>query len=64
VAWSSGFDSRLVEAGGTLVNLAAGLICWFASGSAGSAPMAARYFLLIRCAFNLFSGTGYFFSPG
>ena len=28
VAWSSGYDSRLVAAGGTLVNLAAGLICW------------------------------------
>ena len=26
VAWSSAFDSRLVEAGGTLVNLAAALV--------------------------------------
>jgi hypothetical protein len=64
VAWSSAFDSRLVEAGGTLVNLAAGLICWFALGPAQGASMATRYFLLISCAFNLFSGTGYFFFSG
>jgi len=30
VAWSSAFDSRLVEAGGTLVNLAAALVFWLA----------------------------------
>ena len=29
VAWSSAYDSRLVAAGGTLVNLAAGLVFWF-----------------------------------
>src|SRR5580704_449663 len=28
VAWSSVFDSRLVAAGGTLANLAAGLVFW------------------------------------
>jgi hypothetical protein len=28
VAWSSAFDSRLIEAGGTLVNLAAALVFW------------------------------------
>jgi hypothetical protein len=64
VAWSSTFASRLVEAGGTLVNLAAGLIFWFALRSARGASMPTRYFLLIACAFNLFSGTGYFFFSG
>lgn len=64
VAWSSAFDSRLVEAGGTLANLAAGLIFWFLLRSAKNASMPTRYFLLIGCAFNLFTGTGYFFFSG
>ena len=64
VAWSSVFDSRLVEAGGTLVNLAAGLLFWVALGHSKHASMTTRYFLLITCAFNLFTGTGYFFSQG
>ncbi|HXY09320.1 MAG TPA: hypothetical protein VEI52_15865 [Terriglobales bacterium] len=64
VAWSSACDSRLVEAGGTLVNLAAGVIFWFALGGAKRASMPTRYFLLVSCAFNLFSGTGYFFFSG
>lgn len=64
VAWSSAFDSRLVEAGGTLVNLAAVLVFWLALRSARSASIAVRYFLLIACAFNLFTGTGYFFFSG
>ncbi|MGA7925660.1 MAG: hypothetical protein WCA20_06655 [Candidatus Sulfotelmatobacter sp.] len=64
VAWSSAFDSRLVEAGGTLVNLAAALVFWLALRSASHASMPVRYFLLITCAFNLFTGTGYFFFSG
>jgi len=64
VAWSSAFDSRLVEAGGTLVNLAAGLIFWLVLRSARNVSMPTRYFLLISCAFNLFSGTGYFLFSG
>ena len=64
VAWSSAFDSRLVAAGGTLVNLAAALVFWLALRSAKHASMAMRYFLLITCAFNLFTGTGYFFFSG
>jgi hypothetical protein len=64
VAWSSAFDSRLVEAGGTLVNLAAALVFWWVLRSAKNAVMPMRYFLLITCAFNLFSGTGYFFFSG
>ena len=61
VAWSSAFDSRLVEAGGTLVNLAAALVFWLVLRSAKQASMPTRYFLLVTCAFNLFTGTGYFF---
>jgi hypothetical protein len=64
VAWSSAFESRLVAAGGTLVNLAAALILWMALRSAKSASPTLRYFLLISCAFNLFTGTGYFFFSG
>jgi hypothetical protein len=64
VAWSSAFDSRLVEAGGTLVNLAAALVFWLALRSTKHAPLPVRYFLLITCAFNFFTGTGYFFFSG
>lgn len=64
VAWSSVFDSRLVEAGGTLANLAAALVFWLALRSARRASTPVRYFLLITCAFNLFTGTGYFFFSG
>jgi len=64
VAWSSAFGSRLVEAGGTLANLAAALVFWLALHSAKHASLPTRYFLLITCAFNLFTGTGYFFFSG
>jgi len=64
VAWSSAFDSRLIAAGGTLVNLAAGLVFWLALRSAKRTSMPTRYFLLMSCAFNLFTGTGYFFFSG
>jgi hypothetical protein len=64
VAWSSAFDSRLIEAGGTLANLAAGLTFWLVLHRARHASMHVRYFILITCAFNLFTGTGYFFFSG
>ena len=64
VAWSSAVDSRLIEAGGTLVNLAAALVFWLALRSVKLASMPMRYFLLISCAYNLFTGTGYFFFSG
>ena len=64
VAWLSTYDSRLVEADGTLVNLAAALVFWWALRSSRDAGMSIRYFLLITCAFNLFTGTGYFFFSG
>lgn len=64
VAWSSDFDSRLVAAGGTLVNLAAGLLFWLALRTVRNASAQTRFFLFIGCAFNLFAGTGYFFFSG
>lgn len=64
VAWSSANDSRLVEAGGTLVNLVAGLIFWFFLRKSSRCRLSLRYFLLISFAFNLFTGTGYFFFSG
>ncbi len=64
VAWSSNYDSRLVAAGGTLVNLAAGLCFWLALRGARNASARTRLFLLLSCAFNLFTGTGYFLFSG
>ena len=60
VAWSSDYDSRLVAAGGTLANLAAGLVFWMALRSTRIASVRWRFFLLTSVAFNLFDGTGYF----
>jgi hypothetical protein len=64
VAWSSDFDSRLVAAGGTLANLAAGMAFWIVLRNARGAPVRLRFFLLISLTFNLFAGTGYFFFSG
>jgi hypothetical protein len=64
VAWSSSVDSRLVAAGGTLVNLAAGMIFWIVLRSATHASVRWRLFFLLGSAFNLFGGTGYFLFSG
>jgi hypothetical protein len=64
VAWSSETDSKLVAAGGTLVNLAAAGVFWAALRRAQKLSITTRYFLLISMAFNLFDGTGYFFFSG
>jgi len=64
VAWSSDLDSRLVAAGGTLVNLAAGGVSWTTLRSVRSASVQLRFFLLLCVAFNLFVGTGYFLFSG
>src|ERR1700751_3759325 len=64
VAWSSESDSKLVAAGGTLVNLAAAGALWAALRRAQKLSITTRYFLLISMAFNLFDGTGYFFFSG
>jgi hypothetical protein len=64
LAWSSVYDSRLVLAGGTLVNLIAALIFWLLLRAARRSHPALRFFLLISMTFNLFAGTGYFFFSG
>ena len=64
VAWSSPHDTRLVAAGGTLVNLATGLALWFMLRRATEASVHMRFFLLIASAFNLLSGAGYFLFSG
>lgn len=64
VAWSSVYDSRLVEAGGTLVNVAAGIVFWLVLRSTRNSSIQTRLFLFFSCAFNLFAGTGYFFFSG
>jgi hypothetical protein len=63
-AWSSAYDSRLVDAGGTLVNLAEAALLWLALRSAKRASTETRLFLFAACAFNLFTGSGYFFFSG
>jgi hypothetical protein len=64
VAWSSDFDSRFVAAAGTLANLAAGVVFWITLRGAAGASVRWRFFLLLSLAFNLFTGTGYFFFSG
>jgi len=64
LAWSSPQDSRLVEAGGPLVNLIAALIFWLLLRAGRNASPALRFFLLIAMSFNLLSGAGYFFYSG
>jgi len=64
VAWSSAADSRLVAAGGPLVNLALGIVLWCVLRVAKRASIRLRYFLLTGLAFNLFGSTGYFFFSG
>jgi hypothetical protein len=64
VAWSSAYDSRLVAAGGTLVNLAAASTFWLTLRGAKHASAQLRYFLFTSLAFNAFTGTGYFFFSG
>jgi hypothetical protein len=64
VAWSSERGSRLVLAGGTLVNLATALILWLLLRVARDASASLRFFVWVTMTFSLFSGTGYFFYSG
>jgi hypothetical protein len=56
-------DDRVVDAGGTIVNLIAGFICIFAARAAGTRANL-RYFLWILAALNLLGGAGYFLFSG
>lgn len=64
LAWSSAQDSRLVMAGGTIVNLMAALVFCLLLRTAKNARPSVRFFFLITMAFNLLAGTGYFFFSG
>lgn len=64
LAWSSDQNSRLVDAGGTLINLIAALVFWLLLRFVRDARPSVRFFFLITMAFNLLAGTGYFFYSG
>jgi hypothetical protein len=64
VAWNSSHDSKLVDAGGTIVNLIAAAAFWLLLRGAVRTSAATRLLLLLGCAFNLFAGTGYFLFSG
>ncbi|MGH9718330.1 MAG: hypothetical protein ACRD4R_16605 [Candidatus Acidiferrales bacterium] len=64
VAWSSAYDSRLVAAGGPVLNLLEAAVLWIALRSAKRASPQTRYFLFIACTFCLFTATGYFLLSG
>jgi hypothetical protein len=55
-------DNRLVDAGGTLVNLAAGAIAWGLARRVRSPQL--RFFLWLSMAVNLLQGAGYFLYSG
>lgn len=52
-----------IDAAGTLVNLAAGCLCWFWMRRVRRAPRF-RYFLWLLMSFNLLMGAGYFLFSG
>ena len=63
VHFDCGNDSRLVAAGGTIVNLIAGLIFWFASRLT-TRSVHLRYFLWLSMTLNFFAAGGYFLFSG
>lgn len=56
-------DTRLVVAGGTLVNLILGALFWGASQAIKQSP-SWRYFFWLLMTFNLFQAGGYFLFSG
>jgi hypothetical protein len=60
---SSITPDKLVDAGGTIVNLIVGTVCLMASGRMGSRANL-RYFLWILGTLNLLPGAGYFLFSG
>ena len=57
-------DNRFVAAGGTLVNLIAGFLCWFALRFVNHARVRLRYFLWLLMTINLLQACGYFLFSG
>jgi hypothetical protein len=64
VALQSDIETKWVSANGTLVNLVCAAILWLLLRDAHRYGPAARYFLILALAGNLFTGTGYFFFSG
>ncbi len=64
VALQCDIDTRWISANGTLVNLLFGAVFWVLLLRPQRYSPAARYFLLMAMAGNLFTGTGYFFFSG
>jgi hypothetical protein len=63
VAMQADISTRWILASGTLVNIAAGALLWLVLQRRAFGP-AARYFLILAMAGNLFTGTGYFCFSG
>src|SRR5215472_13381813 len=57
-------DARLVDAGGTLVNLIAGALFFAVGRLTGPSYPRMKYFLWISMTVNLYTGTGYFLFSG
>ena len=57
-------DSRFIAAGGTLVNVLAGLLCWLALRLMSPSRGHLRYFLWLLMTINLLQGGGYFLFSG
>jgi hypothetical protein len=64
VALQSDVDTRWIAANGTLVNLLFAAILWLLLLRPRGYRPAARYFLVLAMAGNLFTGTGYFLFSG
>ena len=64
VALQTDIATRWIDANGTLVNLAAGVVFWILLRGARLYSPAMHYFLVLALAGNLFTGTGYFFFSG
>ena len=57
-------DTRLVMAGGTLINMAAGAVFFALGRLTGPSSPRLKYFFWIAMTVNLFTGTGYFLFSG
>src|SRR5215831_5354957 len=57
-------DSRLIAAGGTLVNFVAGFFSWLALRSVSHGRGRLRYFLWLMMTINLLQAAGYFLFSG
>ena len=64
VHFECSLDSRLVMAGGTLVNLLAGAVFFALGRFTGRSYPRLKYFFWISMTVNLFTGTGYFLFSG